>query len=277
MSYILEALRKADAERDRGAVPDLHAQPQAGAPVLDEAEPQRGARWLGPVLGAGLVLVGALAWHFIRSDVPAAVAVAPAPRVAMDTGAKANAPAAPAAMQAPQATAAQPTPGPAASTVATVPPPAAMPTPASAAPPPPVPSAPPAPRSTPPVQAKAAARGALGSARSERAAPVQAPANPTNSPLRTDDRKVASKAEAPAPAARLPALNALPEELRRLVPPLAVGGSMYSTQPERRMVIFNGQVFQEGATLAPELLLEQIRPKSAVLSVRGQRFELPLQ
>ena len=26
MSYILDALRKADAERERGAVPDLHAQ-----------------------------------------------------------------------------------------------------------------------------------------------------------------------------------------------------------------------------------------------------------
>jgi general secretion pathway protein B len=276
MSYILEALRKADAERERGAVPDLHAQPQSGAPVLDEADPQRSARWLGPVLGAGLVLAGALAWHFMRSDAPAAVAPAPATKVALDTGATANAPSAPAAMQSPQAAAAQPTPGPAASAVATAPLPAPMPAQAPSAPPAPAQSAPRAPRPKPSVQARPAAESAMDGARSERAARVQAPANPADRPVRADEPKVASKAEAQAPAARLPSLNALPEDMRRLVPPLAVGGSMYSTQPERRMVILNGQVFQEGATLAPELLLEQIRPKSAVLSVRGQRFELPL-
>jgi hypothetical protein len=42
------------------------------------------------------------------------------------------------------------------------------------------------------------------------------------------------------------------------------------------MVIVNGQVFQEGAMLGPDLQLEQIRPKSAVFSIRGQRFEVPL-
>jgi general secretion pathway protein B len=41
-------------------------------------------------------------------------------------------------------------------------------------------------------------------------------------------------------------------------------------------VVVNGQVFQEGSQLAPELKLEQIRPKSAVFSIRGQRFEVPL-
>ena len=30
MSYILEALRRADAERERGAVPNIHAQPLQG-------------------------------------------------------------------------------------------------------------------------------------------------------------------------------------------------------------------------------------------------------
>ena len=70
--------------------------------------------------------------------------------------------------------------------------------------------------------------------------------------------------------------NELPEDLRRQVPVLTVGGSVYSPQADKRMVILNGQVFAEGAMLTPELKLEQIRPKSAVLSIRGQRFELPL-
>ena len=42
------------------------------------------------------------------------------------------------------------------------------------------------------------------------------------------------------------------------------------------MVIVNGQVFQEGSSLAPELKLEQIRQKAAVFSIRGTRFEVPL-
>jgi general secretion pathway protein B len=42
------------------------------------------------------------------------------------------------------------------------------------------------------------------------------------------------------------------------------------------MVVINGQVFQEGNNLAPELKLEQVRPKTAVFSIRGQRFEVPL-
>jgi general secretion pathway protein B len=81
---------------------------------------------------------------------------------------------------------------------------------------------------------------------------------------------------AAAPAVRVTRLNELPADLQRQVPALTVGGSVYSTQAEKRMVILNGQVFVEGAMLTAELKLEQILAKSAVLSIRGQRFELPL-
>ena len=36
MSYILDALRRADAERERGAVPSLHAQQSSSLPSDDE-------------------------------------------------------------------------------------------------------------------------------------------------------------------------------------------------------------------------------------------------
>ena len=42
------------------------------------------------------------------------------------------------------------------------------------------------------------------------------------------------------------------------------------------MVIVNGQVVREGEAISPGLVVEQIRPKSAVFSIRGQRFEVPL-
>jgi general secretion pathway protein B len=86
---------------------------------------------------------------------------------------------------------------------------------------------------------------------------------------------VPAAAPAPAPAARLPALGELPGELRQQVPPLAIGGSVYSPQASARMVVVNGQVFLEGGNLAPELKLEQVRPRSAVFSIRGQLFEVP--
>ena len=67
MSFILDALRRAEAERQRGGVPGLHDQPamapSGAAPSLAQAD-ERGA--MTPVLwsGAGLLLVAALtvAW-----------------------------------------------------------------------------------------------------------------------------------------------------------------------------------------------------------------------
>jgi general secretion pathway protein B len=80
----------------------------------------------------------------------------------------------------------------------------------------------------------------------------------------------------PLPSARVPALAELPGDLRQQVPALAIGGSVYSPQASARIVVVNGQVFQEGSALTPELKLEQIRQKSAVFSIRGTRFEVPL-
>ena len=42
------------------------------------------------------------------------------------------------------------------------------------------------------------------------------------------------------------------------------------------MVILSGRVFREGDTLSGQLRIEQIRPRSVVLGLRGQRFELAL-
>jgi general secretion pathway protein B len=71
-------------------------------------------------------------------------------------------------------------------------------------------------------------------------------------------------------------LAELPDELRRQVPAMTIGGSVNSPQPASRMLLVNGQVLREGGSLAPEVQLEQIGPKAAVFTVRGQRFEVPL-
>jgi general secretion pathway protein B len=71
---------------------------------------------------------------------------------------------------------------------------------------------------------------------------------------------------APAPAAMLPPV---PADLR-----LVAGGSIWSDTPSSRMLILNGQVFHEGEHPAPDVTLEKIGPKSAVLVVRGARYLL---
>jgi general secretion pathway protein B len=49
---------------------------------------------------------------------------------------------------------------------------------------------------------------------------------------------------------------------------------VYSEIPAQRMVILNGQVLREGDAVSDELVLEQIRARSAVMRLRGQRFEI---
>jgi general secretion pathway protein B len=55
---------------------------------------------------------------------------------------------------------------------------------------------------------------------------------------------------------------------------LAVGGSMYSPRPADRILIINGQVLHEGDKVAPDLALQQIRVKTAVMNFRGYRYTI---
>ena len=295
MSYILEALKKADAERERGAVPDLHAQamPLAAAYAEPPAPPRRAWLWAG---GATALLAGALlaGWLGGTGDAPPVSPVAaPAAPVATpttrpkaaadpDPGQHARTPPPPRADAAPAEPPddepaprplAPPAPPPAPARATARPaPPGATPSTASPAPvtraaraaAPPRPAAVPAPR--PPV----------------RPAPVAPVAGPGADAAEADE--VPATATTPGPAAsgpganaaaRVPPLSELPEGVRRQVPPMSIGGSVYSAQPSSRMVIVNGQVLREGSTVAPGLVLERIEPKSAVFSIRGQRFTVP--
>lgn len=110
MSYILEALRKADAQRERNRVPGLHAHPFAAeAPVPAQ-------RWGGSVMAAlaavGVVAAVAITWRLATPG--AAPAVTAPERVA----------AAPAVVQEPAPVAATPAPPrPATAIVPPAPPP----------------------------------------------------------------------------------------------------------------------------------------------------------
>ena len=149
MSYILDALRRAEAdrERERGQVPGLHTQALSGGETA-RATGQR--RWL-PWAGGGLLLLAGIGagswWASGQHDAPAPAAL---PAVPVSPPVPQPAPAPPAATP---TVASTPAPQPAASAspyLSPAPPPAVpAPAPRVAATPAPVPAAPPAPAPTP--------------------------------------------------------------------------------------------------------------------------------
>ena len=283
MSYILDALRRADAERSRGAVPGLHAQslPTDGEPAARNYAPLAWAAGAaGVMLAAG---VGVLLWAPWKSTNPAAVpdarvALAPAPEFA--PGPRDNAPAQPAQGELPP-----PQPGAIDPGARPIEPPLGRGNP------PPMTGNPQQPPAYPPVVPRAPARDTLADrtaagrvgtlepsaeARPPALAPSSTPAPVPAAPA--VEHYGAPVAPAPAPAPARPAavtnIKDLPPDVRSQLPRLAVGGAIYSETPSDRMVILNGQVFHEGDKPAADTVLEQIRLKSAVLNFRGQRYEI---
>ncbi|RQO61821.1 hypothetical protein DBR47_06745 [Paucibacter sp. KBW04] len=230
MSYILDALRRAESERERGSLPTLHGQATAAPrPVVageeGGAHPSRLTLWLALLaLCLGLLALGLYFWP--RGGEKPLPAPALLPPMQTQT---------PMPTAQPTAQAQVPTLAPAAVVLPSAP----APRPDEALPPPALPT-----RAQPQVISKAPT------------APAPAPA--------------------PAPVAErpLPSKDGLPEDLRRELPPLVTGGAMYSDTPANRMLIINSQVWHEGDKIAPNLTLEQIRLRSAVLVFKGQRFTL---
>jgi general secretion pathway protein B len=242
MSYILEALKKAQAERQLGNAPTIHA-PQAEA-VQPGVAASRKPLYIG--LGAGALVValgGLLVWQ--RAPAPAAM-----PPLA--AAVPAAVPAAPSA-----------TAGSASNTLEVSAPPAAAeppPRPAhvaeAAARPAPAAMAPPAPATAAPAAAATAAVPA------PRAAAVSTPA-PAPVP-----------APSPSPEDSLPYLHQLPDTIQRDVPRVSFGGYMYSANPADRLLLVDKALRHEGEEVAPGLVLEKLLPKAAVMNFRGVRYRV---
>ena len=201
MSYILDALRRADAERQQGQLPGLGSTIDTMQSVA--APPLRWPWWAATavvLLSAGV----GLAWWWPANRT--AVAAAPP-------------------------------------TVVPVP----RPVEPVAAPPPPAPL--PIVVSGPPVAA-------------------------VMPPVASESLSASASASASAPAARVLPIRELPDAQRRELPPLVVGGSVWSDSAPSRFVILDGQVLREGDALAPGLTLERINRKSAVLRWREMRVEV---
>jgi general secretion pathway protein B len=254
MSYILDALKKADAERERGTVPGLHSQPMAPTPDDDDEASARGPLpivWIGA--GVALCLIGVLSWQLLTREpaAPSATGAAPADATPPAGPNVSNAPAQPpqAEMQPQAQTMQAPQPQPTAPSVQQ--PPAQPPSGYAMRPP------------APPPETRT--HRAVAEQRQANVHPASPTTPPTTSP---------AAPPAATPSQRIPTLQELPDDVRRDIPQLTIGGAMYSETPASRMLIINSQVFHEGDKPYQGLTLEEIRLKSAVFSYRGYRYSI---
>ena len=231
MSYILDALKRAEAERSRGAVPNIHAPSVPVGTAAGEGAASSPLMWL--IAAPLLALLAAAVWWW-SADRPAA-------------------PGAVAATDAASGAYAWPLPTPA--RVAQMPKPQAPVAIVSAAP------------SSPLVF---------------KPLPSDPVANPPSRPTLAQPAPTAGATKdaatgtvvASATDERIYALKDLPSDVRAALPTVTVGGASYSENPSSRMLIINGQIYHEGDKLTPELTLQQIQLRSAVLSFRGYRYAI---
>lgn len=250
MSYILEALKKAQAERQLGNAPTLHA------PTLQSVDRlSAGGRLKKPlllVIVAMAVVIAALVAMVLRpvaapAEAPAGQAVAgasvpvpaPAPAPAAQPAVAAAAAAVPA-----QAPVAADNPVPLPAPVAALPPPVATMTPAVR----------------------------------KHADPQTAQAAPSTAATTSATTTAAPGANAkPAVAFEEPVQNLrdLPEPIQRSIPQVAVGGYIYSKNPSDRLLLIDKVLRREGEEVAPGLKLEKLNPKEAVFNFKGYRYRVP--
>ena len=279
MSYILDALQRADAERGRGNVPGLHARQLPTA--LEEAAAARTGLRRPLVWGGLLVLVLAATvaglWMWRSPASPSApVVTATASQTAPATTPVAGPPL-PAAVPVVPAVPVAPVVSPAAPTAPTATPPAALAPSAPASV-----GAPPAPPAT--VQAAAVARAAPQPAATAPPAASDTPVTPAVAPASATPAPRAATAPAPtspagssAAPAETPLLSGLPEDLRRQIPALVITGVVHADNPAQRLLVVNNQVLTQDGQLGPDLVLETIGSRHSVFRFRGTRFRVANQ
>ena len=251
MSYILEALKKAQAERKLGETPTIHA------PTLETGVPREGRSTRLPLAAAvgvmGAVIAGLVVvlWHQAgqpEGAAAAAPALTPAPVAAVPAPAVVAAPVAAVAASAPV-----PAPAPMVAAPAAVTAPIPVVAAVAAAPAMPQPAAQ---SGTPPVDVKPvpvpARQPAVAAAAVAETKPVE---RPQEEPVQ--------------------ALRDLPEPIQRAIPPVAMSGYMYSPNPADRMILIDKVLRREGDEVAPGLVLAKLEPKGAVFTFRGYRYRMP--
>lgn len=251
MSFILEALRKSEAERRRGQTPDLLSEAMPVAPAARASTDKRGR--IVAIVAVSLIVLLLVVWA-LRSTAPAESAAipVPAPSATTSTTAAVAAPAlpTPASLSPPPArvaskpTAQKPTPAPA----AVIPPTAAVTT-------------------TPPTVAQTRE---LQSRIAE--STINAPAVPVQVTTTTEPANAAVFASPDAPLK----LADLPTDERQQLPALKVSMHMWAPNAANRFAIIDGARVNEGDRVG-DATVEAIQQDAVMLSWRGRRIRLPIR
>lgn len=264
MSYILDALKRADAERGQTLAPNLGEPKRMPASEIEVRRGNRLVRWGVAIALLGGAGVAYFVWPYDSVGEPTQAVGNPAPISPQIAPIAAQPPATPAVV----ASEVAPKPAP---QISSLPEPVqpilakAHPQPQAQAKGQPPSSLLPRPRPSSNAPGDTPARAPQAPA-TERPAPAPAP--------------VASQPAAPA-APISPAVPAVQEKSPALsaaqragMPQITISGSSYSTNPAHRMLIANNQVVKEGQELSPGLTLEVIGPRSAVFNQGGTRFNV---
>jgi len=236
MSYILDALRKSDQQRQRGAAPTLLL---GQATVV--APKQRALLSYGllalVLLGAGIAIGWLRPWQ-PEPAAPAPVAIAAKPP---EPG-QSQAPAVRPDMA--------PTPEPELHAQNSAPATQAVPAPAPAL-----------------------AHGAAGVKIETKSAPPKAAAVVSKKAAApVPEQPPGTAAADAAPAQNVISLAELPLSLQQELPPMTISVHAYSVRPGDRLVGINNRMLREGDYVVPGLKLEQITPEGMVFGYKGYSF-----
>lgn len=252
MSYILEALRKSEQERNQSRVVGT---PQ-GAPLMVGRGPGKSvAWWLLPLVVLNLSVLGYLYWHNGYNARQPDAMTPVTPETALEAPFEtAPAPSDPHSWQDP---APEPVVSPSPSTGAVriqQPPDATWDT---------------VPLSPPDEAVSTPERTPEKDVTERSGTPAEASSGRTRSQPRRDSR------EDPVARDEVPLLVDLPAEFRRQVPDLVFNSHVYSSAPGSRRVIINQQYLAEGDRVGPLRLLE-ITPGGVILSLNNTSFAVPV-
>jgi general secretion pathway protein B len=246
MSFILDALRKSDAERQRGAAP--------GLADVRYATARRRNVWI-PLLALVLTLnIGFMAWQWYAGQDQTAPVAAVAPAAPPAPAASAEAPVATPAIR----PADTPAEAPAVRALARE-------------------TVPAEPVTVPEVQSDLPQLAPVAPQAAVPAPTVPVPTAVSAAPLPTPPPPAAAPPATPSKIIADPALPTLEQLLGAgaiELPPLNLDLLVYNESPAVRFVVINGRKYREGVQLTEGPTLERITPENVILTSRGQRFTL---
>ena len=237
MSYILDALKKSDQQRQRGATPTLQAA------QLTVAAPKR-PKFISYGLLAAVLLVTGILIGWLRPW--QAEQAPPAPTLPV-TEAVAAKPPVPVSQQAP----------------------AIMTTPVPLAAPPEMPGR--TAQEIPAPNLSLARQAVPGAVAVKPDSPATAGSGTPDTGIPGSGGAALPVAGA-AQEQKAISMDELPAQIQREIPAMTVQLHAYSILPDERIVYINSNKLREGQSLMPGLRLEQITPDGMIFSYKGYRF-----